>query len=210
MNLTKRIFDPANDRMAMVAEHKSWTQVFSTETGQPLTRILNHGADLNWVDFCPDGARLLTAGNNPEIRIWSMKEGEQTTAPLRLGNKPLGIALWSLDGRFIVSRSDDNLVRVWDGTTSEAVTPVLRHEGYVRYAILGQQNRLITVSLPNRLRIWDLQETKLPPDVLTDYARLVSGRRITASGGTMELSAVETAALCRDLQKRAPELFEFK
>ena len=57
---------------------------------------------MRWVDWSPDGKRLITAGLTPEVKIWDASTGEQLLAPLRLGSKALETALWSLDGRFIV------------------------------------------------------------------------------------------------------------
>lgn len=106
--------------------------------------ILDLIGPLNWIDFSPDSRRVLTAGLTPYVRVWNAGTGEPLTE-LTLGKQPLRVAQWSLDGRFIVARSDDQMFRVWDSSTGEAVTPVLRHAGDVRYAILGQQNRLITL-----------------------------------------------------------------
>ena len=57
------------------------------------------------------------------------------------------------------ARSDENVVRVWDAATGEPVTPMLKHNGYVRLAHMVANNRLITLSLPNLMRAWDLTET---------------------------------------------------
>jgi WD40 repeat protein len=203
LHLTKRIFDKGN-RMALVAENTHWTQVLDLATGQTLTPRLDHGGMLNWADFSPDGTRLLTAGFTPELRIWDLATASQTVPPLRLGTQSLGIGLWSLDGRFVVARSDENLVRVWDAATGEAVTPIFKHEGYVRYAILGQRNQLFTVCLPGRLRAWDLTETTVAADVLSDHAKLVSGRQINKVEALDAITAEQLREICLSLQRRAP------
>jgi WD40 repeat protein len=195
------------NRMAFVAHDTRWTQVLDLASGQALTPRLDHGGLLRWVDFSPDGTRLLTAGFTPEVRIWNLETATQTVPPMRLGTQSLQIGLWSLDGRFIVARSDENLVRVWDATTGEAVTPIFRHEGYVRYAILGQGNQLFTVSLPGRLRTWDLTPTTLTADALTDYAKLLSGREVNGIA-LAPLSATRLQELWLSLRRRAPALLE--
>jgi WD40 repeat protein len=144
--------------------------------------------------------RLATYGN-VEQRGFFCPEFFQTLP------KPLETGLWSLDGRLIVARSDENMVRVWDATTGEPVTPVLQHESYVRLARLVMTNRLVTLSMPNVLRAWDLKEVQLPTDVITDYAKLLSGRRLNAQGVLLALSPQELAGLLRSLAARAPELF---
>jgi WD40 repeat protein len=199
-------FNSSGDRFAS-AGVVNWSRVWSTRTGEPLTPPLDHGGEVRWVDFSPDGKRIVTAGLTPEARVWDASTGEQLFAPLRLGTKPLEVAHWSLDGRFIVARSDDNVVRVWDSATGEAVTPLLKHSGYVRFASLVANNRLVTLSLPNLMRAWDLNETPLPLDVLADYAKLVSGRRLNAQGVMLALKPQELAEISRSLHTRAPQLF---
>jgi hypothetical protein len=78
----------------------------------------------------------------------------------------------------------------------------------LRLAHLVANNRLITISLPNKLRAWDLKESLLAPDVLADYAKLVSGRRLNAGGVMVPMTPTELAGLCRSLRARAPQLFE--
>jgi len=201
-------FSPAGDRFAAWAHDKRWSRVWSTSNGEPLSPRLEHGGEVRFVDWSPDGTRLITAGLTPELKIWDASMGEQLLAPLRLGSKAMKTGLWSLDGRFIVGCSDENAVRVWDAATGEPVTPILAHDGNVRLANLVANNRLVTLSLPNVMRVWDLAETKLTSDLVSDYAKLVAGRRLNAAGAMLPLNSHELVELCRSLRARAPELFE--
>jgi len=205
--ITAFLFNSSGDRFAS-AGVVNWSRVWSARTGEPLTPPLHHGGEVRFVAWSPDGKRIITAGLTPELRVWDASTGEQLLASLHLGTKPLEAGLWSLDGRFIVARSDDNVVRVWDAATGEPVTPLLKHSSYVRMAHLVVNNRLITLSLPNLMRAWDLTETPLPVDVIADYAKLVSGQRFNAAGVTMPATPSELADLCRSLRARAPQLFE--
>lgn len=205
--ITDAIFNSSGDRFASTGSVE-WSRVWSARTCEPLTPPLHHGEEVRFAAWSPDDKRLLTAGLTPEVKVWDAATGEELLAPLRLGAKPLEVALWSLDGRFIVARSDENTVRVWDAATGEPVTPVLKHSSYVRLAQLVANNRLITLSLPNLMRAWDLTETRLPSNVIADYARLVSGRRFNALGVTVPATPSEQADLCRLLRARAPQLFK--
>jgi WD40 repeat protein len=205
--ITAFLFNSTGDRFA-TAGKVSWSRVWDARTGEPLTQPLEHGGEVRWVDWSPDGRRILTAGLTPEVKVWDASTGEQLLAPLVLGAKPLETAQWSLDGRFIVARSDENTVRVWDAATGEPITPVLHHSSYVRLAQLVANNRLVTLSMPDLMRAWDLIETHLPVDVIADYAKLASGRRFNATGVTVPTKPSELADLCRSLHARAPELFQ--
>jgi hypothetical protein len=69
-------------------------------------------------------------------------------------------------------------------------------------------NRLITASDPNLLRAWDLKPTALPANVIADYAKLLSGRRLNAGGVLLPIPAKDLAELAQSLHVRAPRLFK--
>lgn len=95
-----------------------------------------------------------------------------------------------------------------DSTTGEAVTPTLKFTVEVCYAILAQQNRLITLNQSDLISVWELKECVLPPDIITDYAKYLSGRYLSANGVLMELKPNELADLGSSLRQRTPQLFE--
>jgi len=206
-NVTAFAFDPAGGRFATVTE-QLWGRAWNTKTGAPLSPPVQHDGQLSWVDWSPDAKRIAMAGATPEVRVWDAATGELSLPPLRIGDKPLGTVTWSLDGRFLVARSNEKSVRAWDSITGEAVTPLLKHNGDVRLAHLVANNRLVTLSVPNVLRAWSLTETRLPIDVIADYAKLVAGRKLNAGGVLVPLKANELAELNRSLRGRAPQLFE--
>ena len=140
--------------------------------------------------------------------MWDAVTGTQLLAPLSLPKGDVRVAHWSPDGRFIIGRSDKRQARVWDADTGEAVTPLLKHSGDIRFAFMTRSHRLITASDPDLLRAWDLKPTLLTAEVIADYARLLSGRRLNASGVLLPVKASELAELSRSLRARAPQLFE--
>ncbi len=182
--------------------------VMETRTGQVISSSIQHSGNLSWIEWDADCRRLLTAGHNEEVLVWDVQTGAQLLGPLRTPGAVNRIARWSPDGRFIVTRNDDKKVRVWDAATGEAVTPLLTHSGDVAFAFLTQSKRLITATHPDQFRAWDLKESPLTPDVLADYAKLLSGRRLNAAGVVLTLKPLELAELNRSLRVRAPQLFE--
>ncbi len=199
--------DPSGERIA-VAGRDQTVRVWKVGTGEPASPVFKHPGTSIYLDWSADGRRLLTAGTSPDARIWDAATGEQLLSPLTLSSEPIRAARWGSDGRFIVARSDDQLVRVWDAATAEPVTPMLRQESYVRFAGLLPNGRLLIATDPNTVQAWDFAETRLAPDVLSDYARLISGRRLSPGGTLLPLKPDELAALRRSLATRAPELFQ--
>jgi WD40 repeat protein len=200
-------FSPDGSRIASVGHDQSGS-IIDFQTGELAAPQFKHGGTLTDLDWSPDGKRLITAGYSSETKLWDATTGEMLLAPMGVGDKPSLAARWSADGRFIVTRNDDNRARVWDASTAEAVTPLLRHSEYIRWACITPGNRLIIASDPNLLRAWDLKPTDLPVDVIADYAKFLSGRRLSASGVLLPVKASELAELSRSLRARAPMLFE--
>ncbi len=206
-NINKMGFSPDGSRLAVVTTGQSGHIFDLRDGGQPSVHF-KHGGNLLDLDWSPDGKRLLTVGFSPDVKLWDTTSGEMLLSPMRIGKQRALGGRWSADGRFIVTHSDDNMARVWDASTAEAVTPVFQHSGEIRWACVTPDSRLITASEPNLLRAWDLKPTALAPDVLVDYARLLSGRRLNASGALIPLKSDELERLYRSLRACAPQVFE--
>ena len=199
-------FDPPGNRVA-AASQDGYVRIFDARSGQLTSPPLKHPDQLLSLDWSADGRRVLAAGFGGYAVISDAATGEQILSPMRTGTRNTLTARWSPDGRFIVTRNNDGSVRLWDAATAEAITPLLPHKGSIRLATVTRSGRLFTLSDPDEVRAWDLAETRLPADVIGDYAKLASGRRLSANGVPLPLKAEELATLATSLRVRAPELF---
>ena len=200
-------FSPDGSRLASVGNDQVGT-IIDLRTGKLAVPPFKHNGSILDLDSSPDGKRLLTAGLSSKVRLWDATTGELLLSPMICGDKGARTARWNADGRFIFGRNDNNFARVWDASTAEPVTPLLRHSGYIRWGCITPGGRLITASDPNLLRAWDLKPTPLAPDVIAEYAKLLSGRRLNPSGALLSLTSGELAVLFQSLRSRAPQLFE--
>jgi WD40 repeat protein len=74
-------------------------------------------------------------------------------------------AVFSPDGKRIVTTSQDHTARVWDAVSGTPLAQ-LPHEGPVWYASFSpDSNQIITSSASNRARIWDVTSGKLIKDL---------------------------------------------
>ena len=167
-------FSPDGTRLAAVGLD-AHLHVWDLHTRQELLPAISPGGALHWTEWSPDGHRLLTAGVLATVGVWDAATGRPAIAPMELGRLCVDVAHYSPDGRFIVARSDDHLVRAWDASNSDPITPILHHGSEVRAAVMTKNNQLVTVSDPAIVRVWDVRESTLPVSVISDYARLADG-----------------------------------
>ncbi len=67
-------------------------------------------------------------------------------------------ALFSPDGRRVVTASHDNMARVWDAETGQPITPPLKHAKQVNFAAFSPDGRrVVTASRDNTARVWDTE-----------------------------------------------------
>jgi WD40 repeat protein len=65
-------------------------------------------------------------------------------------------AVYSPDGKRILSWSTDNTLRLWDAATGAAIGEPLRHQGWVGGAVYSPDSkRILSWSLDKTLRLWD-------------------------------------------------------
>ncbi|HEX8422313.1 MAG TPA: WD40 repeat domain-containing protein, partial [Pyrinomonadaceae bacterium] len=144
------------------------------------------GEEANGVALSPDAALVVTAHNDNAARVWKVpesrddgankKEGEQgegderseggeqgegqvVNAPLwtLTGHRgPVRSAVFSPDGRFILTTSDDRTARVWDVKTGVEVSVLRGHrKGLLSASFSPDGNLMVTSGDDGTARIWD-------------------------------------------------------
>ena len=68
---------------------------------------------------------MVTGGRDGMARVWDAATGQPITPPLRHASW-LYAAVFSPDGRRVVTASDDHTARVWDAASGQRVGPCRR------------------------------------------------------------------------------------
>jgi WD40 repeat protein len=163
-------------------------RVWDAETGKPVSEPMKHEAQIESVEFNPDGKRILTASIGT-ARVWDAETGRPLTGPMKHG-RDIHSATFSVDGRRIVTASFDKTVRVWDGQMSRALVQRMKQDGGVEWAQFSPDGkRIVTASSDRRARVWDAETAKQMTETMQflDAIQAVQfspdGKRIVTSSG---------------------------
>ena len=116
-------------------------------------RLLDCGGDVRYVEFSPDGRRVVAACHDV-ARLWNLEDGAVIAT---LGPAPAafdGVA-YTHDGTRVVTWGEAGVARLWDGATGEA-RGVFDHGAPVTTATFTPDDRrLATTGKDGTAQIWD-------------------------------------------------------
>jgi len=141
-------------------------QVWDAGTGARLLTLTGHEGPVYSVDWSPDGATILTGGEDGSARIWDADTGVERLA-LSGHTDVEWHAVWSPDGDRIATASADGTARVWDvsaalntgAKTGVELLTLPGHSGSV-YGLAWSPDgeRVATASADGRARVYLLPE----------------------------------------------------
>lgn len=118
---------------------------------------------VNDLALTPDGARLVTAGDDRTLRVWDVQTGE-TLRVLRGHTSYVSRVRVALQGTrpIAVSSSKDTTVRVWDLDTFQCIHQLQDHLEWVSsLGVSRDGTRAISGSALKELFVWDLAEGRV-------------------------------------------------
>jgi WD40 repeat protein/tRNA A-37 threonylcarbamoyl transferase component Bud32 len=145
-------------------KHEGEVRLWDAATGQPLGPPLPHPDEVHATAFSPDGRRFLTVCDE-EVRVWRLEDGRPTTSfalphprPAKRIEKiqPRLWAIFSPDGKLVLTGGEDGTARLWDAAGGAARGEPLCHDGPVLSLAFSPDGKLIvTGSYDGTARIWD-------------------------------------------------------
>lgn len=195
------VYSPSGDLLATAASGAAY--LWDARTCEPAGPPLKHSGDVAWLEFGPDGERLLTAGRDKTAVAWDVSTGRPAAPPLRHAGT-VRRARFGAGGRRIVTASLDRTARVWDASTGEPVSPPLRHRGAVADAVFLPGGDAVVTMSGGTPRTWSLEPDRRPVAELVRIARLLSSQKIDRFQTAALLSPEELRRLWRRLIERYP------
>ena len=152
------------DRYIAVATCCTSIEIYDLKRGIKVKEIPDaHTECLTSIDFSPDGKKLVSATfwGDFVIRDW---ESEEILLAKKVKDVPFHLlpeircVKYSNDGKYIVTASNDNIIRIWDANSGVQVgKPLVGHIGSICSVYFSPDgNCIISSSLDDTTRIWDL------------------------------------------------------
>jgi WD repeat-containing protein 61 len=114
------------------------------------------------VAYSPDGARLLTAGRDAQIRTWDVAAGYALAGTVPAHMYTINHLAFSPGGQYVASCSLDKSIKLWDAATLTLLRVLDRarsagHGTSVNRLVWpGTENRLVSCSDDRSLAVWQL------------------------------------------------------
>ncbi|MFW6107585.1 MAG: WD40 repeat domain-containing serine/threonine protein kinase [bacterium] len=195
------VYSPSGKLLATAASGTA--SLWDARTCEPAGRPLKHSGDVAWLEFGPDGDRLLTGSRDKTAVVWDVSTGRPAAPPLRHAGA-VRRARFSRDGQRVVTASRDRSARVWDASTGEPVSPPLRHRGAVADAVFLPGGEGVVTMSGGGPRTWSLEPDRRPVAELVGIARLLSSQKIDRFQSAALLSPEELRRLWQHLIARYP------
>ena len=153
-------------------------QIWNARTGEPIGARLGNpstkdvGSEVTSVAFSPDGQRIVSGYADNTVQLWNAITGVPLGNPLVHGDatssqlifdqtvtayNSVNSVAFSPDGKYIISGSGDNTVRVWDANTGKSVyKPLQGHTNPVYSVAYSPDGKYIVSGGPDTtILIWD-------------------------------------------------------
>lgn len=133
--------------------------------------------------------RLVTASDDFTMYFWEPLKSSKPLLRMTGHQKLVNHVNFSPDGRYVVSSSFDNSIKIWDGIRGTFITTLRGHVAPVYQTAWSADNRLlVSCSKDTTLKVWDIRTKKLSVDLpghadevyAVDWS--LDGKRV-ASGG---------------------------
>ena len=150
-------FSTDGERVVTCSDDKT-ARIWDAHTGLPLSEPLQHEAEVRSAQFNSYGKRIVTTSGKVAV-IWDSQTGKKIGEPiLHPGYRDSDIvyyAVFSPDGRKIITRSSDASVRIWDALTGLPIGKPF-HSIAVTSARFSRDGRsVVTASSDGTAGIWD-------------------------------------------------------
>jgi WD40 repeat protein len=161
--------------------------VWHVATGMLLHHLEGHLGTITSVTFSPDGKLLLSKCKADLIFLWEVGTGKGTREFITKNGKYCLDAVFSLDGKYVVS-GDYHYVCVWDAATGKLANQYPVHGSHVTALGFLPNGQLVTGTARGAISTWSLPEGNETSPYTGHGGSIISlafspdGKRLLSSG----------------------------
>jgi WD40 repeat protein len=171
-------------RQALFANYDGMVWLYDVEKWRELRRFNTHPVHCN-VRFAPNGKQMIAAAyqgaHRSYMSLWNVDTGREEG--FFNGNAGVARAIFTPDGKHVVSGEMDSLIRIWDAASAAELGRLRGHTGSVAgLAISPDGRRLVSGGYDRTVRLWDLEERRELRTFDTGHASGVQSVDISPDG----------------------------
>ena len=124
--------------------------------GVQLIRTISDAADINCVEFSPNGSLIATGSDdNRTVKLWNSSSGSLVRTLIKHEGYIWTVA-FSPDGQLVASGAGDNIIKIWKVSTGQLLYTLTDHSGAVySLAFSPDGSKLISGSADNSIKVWN-------------------------------------------------------
>ncbi len=174
--------------------------LWDLKTLKPLKRLIGHQHKVMGLAVTKDGKRAATGSWDKTVRLWDLDRGE--TLRTFSAPSPVNAVAFAGDGKILIAGGHDGKISVWNTETGRAKGILEGHErGITGLSVAA--GRLLSASIDNTLRLWDL-ETMTLVKVYREHEAPVYAVAFSPDGKTALSAGLKGTLLQWDLAEAKP------
>ncbi len=160
-----------DSKMIVTTADDGSAEIWDAKSGIPSgvkIQAAGYATFISSISFSPDSKRILIAVSNIAgrhetyvkdcmARLWDVKSGKPVGAPLKHKDNILS-AIFSPNGKRILTASADHTARLWDANTGEPNGQIMKHDGIVSGSVFSPDSKkILTVCMfdDSTSHVWD-------------------------------------------------------
>jgi len=158
-----------------IAASDGTARIWDVESGKELYKLTGHMDEVHSAAFSPDGKKVVTASKDGTARIWDTESGKELRQMDEHKHGPVVIdgatgqrvnerrihavhhAVFSADGKKIVTAGFDYTVRIWDAESGKELQVLHHGPGYIvqSAAFSPDDKKVLASGTGGTVQIWD-------------------------------------------------------
>jgi WD40 repeat protein len=105
--------------------------------------------------FSPDGSRVASRTDGPNVYVWNYRHSQMAFEPLRHGAL-VRCVTYSRDGRWLATATGEPAARIWNAQTGARATELVHPQGARWVAFTPDSTRVATCGADKQVRFWNV------------------------------------------------------